>query len=166
MIGPERALVTPRVVSAEASGAVPVEEILAAAEGKSAGAIEIVGGPGRGKTTALAHLAVVAPGEPPVALLADASHAVLRLANLAAVDLEEARLTQADLRGADLSRARFVRADLAGADLRGAQVRGANLRGAAIANADFYLVDLRDARYTPDQYEHFLRCGAILLHWK
>jgi hypothetical protein len=28
---------------------------------------------------------------------------------------------------------------------------------------DFYLVDLRDATYNPDQEEWFRRCGAILV---
>jgi hypothetical protein len=29
-------------------------------------------------------------------------------------------------------------------------------------NVDFHLVDLRDARYAPEQEAHFRRCGAIL----
>ncbi|MHC4404061.1 MAG: pentapeptide repeat-containing protein [Planctomycetota bacterium] len=47
-------------------------------------------------------------------------------------------------------------------EIRKANLRGADLRGAAIADVDFYLVDLRDAHYTPEQAEHFRRCGAIL----
>jgi hypothetical protein len=35
-------------------------------------------------------------------------------------------------------------------------------REANIEDADFYLVDLRDAQYSPDQAEHFRRCRAIL----
>ena len=31
-----------------------------------------------------------------------------------------------------------------------------------IEDVDFYLVDLRDAKYTPDQAEHLRRCRAIL----
>jgi hypothetical protein len=46
--------------------------------------------------------------------------------------------------------------------IRKANLRGADLRGANISGADFYLVDLRDAVYTPDQEDHFARCGAIL----
>jgi uncharacterized protein YjbI with pentapeptide repeats len=47
-------------------------------------------------------------------------------------------------------------------EIRKANLRGADLRGAKISSVDFYLVDLRDARYYPDQAEHFRRCGAIL----
>src|SRR5262249_1061863 len=47
-------------------------------------------------------------------------------------------------------------------EIRKANLRGADLRGAKIEGVDFYLVDLRDARYTPDQAEHFRRCRAIL----
>ncbi|HYG74907.1 MAG TPA: pentapeptide repeat-containing protein [Planctomycetota bacterium] len=43
-----------------------------------------------------------------------------------------------------------------------ANLRGADLRGANIDNVDFYLVDLRDARYDARQEEHFRRCRAIL----
>ena len=37
-----------------------------------------------------------------------------------------------------------------------------NLRGANIEGVDFYLVDLRGAKYTDDQREYLKRCGAIL----
>lgn len=47
-------------------------------------------------------------------------------------------------------------------EIRKANLRGADLRGAKIDDVDFYLVDLRDAKYTPDQERHFRRCGAIL----
>jgi uncharacterized protein YjbI with pentapeptide repeats len=47
-------------------------------------------------------------------------------------------------------------------EIRKANLCGADLRGASIKDVDFYLVDLRDARYTSDQEEHFRRCGAIL----
>jgi hypothetical protein len=40
--------------------------------------------------------------------------------------------------------------------------RGADLRDARIDHVDFYLVDLRDALYDPDQADHFRRSGAIL----
>jgi hypothetical protein len=36
------------------------------------------------------------------------------------------------------------------------------LRGAIIDGVDFYLVDLRGAKYDHRQAEHFRRCGAIL----
>jgi uncharacterized protein YjbI with pentapeptide repeats len=47
-------------------------------------------------------------------------------------------------------------------EIRKANLRGADLRGANIENVDFYLVDLRDAKYTRDQGEHFRHCRAIL----
>ena len=47
-------------------------------------------------------------------------------------------------------------------EIRKANLRGADLRGANIKGVDFYLVDLRDAKYTRDQAEHFRRCRAIL----
>jgi hypothetical protein len=37
------------------------------------------------------------------------------------------------------------------------------LRGARIDGTDFYLVDLRAARYTKEQAKHFGACGAILV---
>ena len=36
-------------------------------------------------------------------------------------------------------------------EIRKANLRGADLPRASIANVDFYLVDLRNARYTPEQ---------------
>jgi uncharacterized protein YjbI with pentapeptide repeats len=48
-------------------------------------------------------------------------------------------------------------------EIRKANLRGADLRGAIVDRADFYLVDLRGARYTPAQADHFRRCGAILV---
>lgn len=47
-------------------------------------------------------------------------------------------------------------------EVRKANLRGADLRGANFDNVDFYLVDLRDARYSADQGEWLRRCGAIL----
>ena len=47
-------------------------------------------------------------------------------------------------------------------EIRKACLCGADLRGATLEGTDFYLVDLRDAKYTEDQHEHFARCGAIL----
>lgn len=36
------------------------------------------------------------------------------------------------------------------------------LRGALVEHTDFYLVDLRGAKYTEEQGRHFANCGAIL----
>ena len=47
-------------------------------------------------------------------------------------------------------------------EIRKANLSGADLRGANVDNTDFYLVDLRAALYDRRQYEHFLRCDAIL----
>lgn len=47
-------------------------------------------------------------------------------------------------------------------EIRKANLRGADLRGALVADTDFYLVDLRDAKYDAEQERHFRRCGAIL----
>lgn len=46
--------------------------------------------------------------------------------------------------------------------IRKANLRGADLRGAKIEGADFYLVDLRDAKLDPDQVKYLRRCRAIL----
>ncbi len=43
-----------------------------------------------------------------------------------------------------------------------ASLHGADLRGANIEGVDFYLVDLRAAKYDPEQLEHFRQCKAIL----
>jgi uncharacterized protein YjbI with pentapeptide repeats len=47
-------------------------------------------------------------------------------------------------------------------DIRKADLRGTDLRGASIGNVDFYLVDLRGARYDATQAVHLRRTGAIL----
>ena len=47
-------------------------------------------------------------------------------------------------------------------EIRKANLKGADLRGANVNHVDFYLVDLRNALYSPEQGEHFRRCGAIL----
>ena len=47
-------------------------------------------------------------------------------------------------------------------EIRKANLRGADLRGAKIDNVDFYLVDLRDALYDPEQEDQLRRTGAIL----
>jgi|HubBroStandDraft_6_1064221.scaffolds.fasta_scaffold26571_1 uncharacterized protein YjbI with pentapeptide repeats len=47
-------------------------------------------------------------------------------------------------------------------EIRKANLRFCDLRGALVESVDFYLVDLRGARYDTRQAEHFRRCGAIL----
>jgi hypothetical protein len=47
-------------------------------------------------------------------------------------------------------------------EIRRANLCGADLRGADVRDVDFYLVDLRGARYDRHQAEHFRRCDAIL----
>ncbi|MBI2922457.1 MAG: pentapeptide repeat-containing protein [Planctomycetes bacterium] len=47
-------------------------------------------------------------------------------------------------------------------EIRKADLRGADLRFARVLDTDFYLVDLRGAKYTLEQGEHFARTGAIL----
>jgi len=47
--------------------------------------------------------------------------------------------------------------------IRKANLRRADLRGARIEDTDFYLVDLREARFDDAQAEHFRRCKAILV---
>jgi uncharacterized protein YjbI with pentapeptide repeats len=117
--------------------------------------------------------------------------AVFRRAKLIGAGLAEIDWEGADLRDADLSYSTFhlgsSRSGLVGSpiasegsrtgfytdefldqgfkspeEIRKANLCGADLRGAWIGNVDFYLVDLRNARYTAEQAEHFRRCGAIL----
>jgi uncharacterized protein YjbI with pentapeptide repeats len=47
-------------------------------------------------------------------------------------------------------------------EIRKANLRGADLRGAFVKDVDFYLVDLRDAKYTREQEAHFRQCRAIM----
>jgi uncharacterized protein YjbI with pentapeptide repeats len=47
-------------------------------------------------------------------------------------------------------------------EIRKANLCGCDLRGALVGSTDFYLVDLRGAKYDPQQEQHFRRCGAIL----
>jgi uncharacterized protein YjbI with pentapeptide repeats len=112
--------------------------------------------------------------------------ATLRQTGLADIDWEEA-----DLRDADLTNASFhlgsTRSGLVGSnipcegsrtgfytddyqeqnfkdpeEIRKACLCGANLLGAKVEGTDFYLVDLRQAVYSPDQENHFIRTRAIL----
>jgi fluoroquinolone resistance protein len=110
----------------------------------------------------------------------------LRETGLADVDWEGA-----DLRGADLRDCTFhlgsTRSGLVGSpiacegsrtgfytddyddqtykspeDIRKANLCGADLRGAKLEGVDFYLVDLRGARFDAEQKAHLRRSGAIL----
>jgi uncharacterized protein YjbI with pentapeptide repeats len=114
-----------------------------------------------------------------------------RGATLAFAGLAEIEWPDADLRDADLSFATFhmgsSRSGLVGSpiasegsrtgfytdelheqefkspeEIRKANLCGADLRGAKIDDVDFYLVDLRGARYTPDQEDQLRSSGAIL----
>ncbi len=110
----------------------------------------------------------------------------LRDAGLAEVDWPGACLRDADLRGASFhlgssrnglvgspiacegSRTGFYTDDYDDQDIkpaeeiRKANLRGADLRGASIEGVDFYLVDLRGAKYTIGQAAQLRHCRAIL----
>ena len=47
-------------------------------------------------------------------------------------------------------------------EIRKANLCGADLRGANLDHVDFYLVDLRDAKFDPRDRPHLQQCGAIL----
>ncbi len=117
---------------------------------------------------------------------ADFRKSRLRHAGLADIQWEGADLCEADLRGCSFhlgssrsglvgspypghgSRTGFYTDDYdqqsykAPEEIRKANLCGADLRGALIDGVDFYLVDLRGAKYDPQQAEHFRRCDAIL----
>jgi uncharacterized protein YjbI with pentapeptide repeats len=119
---------------------------------------------------------------------ADFTSAVLCGARLADIDWEGADLRNADLRDCTFhlgsSRSGLVNSPIAcegsrmgfygdefdqqtyraAEEIRKANLRGADLREADLGTTDFYLVDLRDAKYTPSQFEHLRRCGAILFN--
>ena len=117
---------------------------------------------------------------------ANFTHASLCGARLADIDWEGADLLFADLRECTFhfgsSRSGLVGSPIASEgsrtgfygdefdqqtfrppeEIRKANLCKADLTGAQLANTDFYLVDLRVAKYTADQFEHLRRCGAIL----
>jgi uncharacterized protein YjbI with pentapeptide repeats len=117
---------------------------------------------------------------------ANFSFADLRETGLADVDWEGADLNGADLRDCSFhlgstrsglvgspiacegSRTGFYTDDYdeqtfkAPEEIRKANLCGADLRGANLEGVDFYLVDLRGARYEAEQERHLRRCGAIL----
>lgn len=110
----------------------------------------------------------------------------LRSTGLAEIDWPNADLREADLRGATFhmgsSRSGLVGSPIAcegsrtgfytdefneqdfrsPEDIRKANLCGADLRGAIIEDVDFYLVDLRGAKYTKDQEPQLRATGAIL----
>src|SRR5206468_4303269 len=110
--------------------------------------------------------------------------AYLRGARLAGVEWPGANLRNADLSGANFhlgssrsglvgstipcegSKTCFYTDDYNDQDykspeeIRKANLCGADLRGAKIDDVDFYLVDLRGARYSKSQASHLARCGA------
>ncbi|HET6247444.1 MAG TPA: pentapeptide repeat-containing protein [Tepidisphaeraceae bacterium] len=47
-------------------------------------------------------------------------------------------------------------------EIRKANLHGADLRGAKTAGVDFYLVDIRNARFSRAQAKWFRKCGAIM----
>lgn len=117
---------------------------------------------------------------------ADFSGACLRNAGLAEISWERANLRGADLRGVSFhlgstrsgrvgspiasegSRTGFYTDEFeeqvykAPEEIRKANLCGADLRGAKIDDVDFYLVDLRGAKFDPEHEAHLRRCGAIL----
>jgi uncharacterized protein YjbI with pentapeptide repeats len=110
----------------------------------------------------------------------------LRDTGLAEIEWEGVCLCDADLRGASFhlgsSRSGLVGSPIASEgsrtgfytddyeeqafkspeEIRKANLSGADLRGARLDNVDFYLVDLRGARFDPKIEPHLRRCGAIL----
>jgi uncharacterized protein YjbI with pentapeptide repeats len=117
---------------------------------------------------------------------ADFSYADLRNSGLAEIDWQGASLRKTDLRGATFhmggSRSGLVGSPIASEgsrtgfytdefeeqhfkspeEIRKANLCGVDLRGALIDGVDFYLVDLRGAKYDPDQEQQLRRSGAIL----
>lgn len=117
---------------------------------------------------------------------ADLRGARFREAGLAEIDWEGADLRGADLRGCTFhmgsTRSGLVDSPIAcegsktgfytdeyveqtfrePEEIRKANLRFVDLRGARIDDVDFYLVDLRGARYTFDQEQWLRRSGAIL----
>jgi uncharacterized protein YjbI with pentapeptide repeats len=107
--------------------------------------------------------------------------AKLNNTGLADIDWEGADLREADLRGATFhmgsSRSGKVGSPIASEGSRTGfytdefheqefkspeEIRKADLRGANVDGVDFYLVDLRGAKYDSLQEQHFRRCRAIL----
>src|SRR5262249_28104500 len=73
MIQPKRALVRPRVLASADADTELLEDAVADALAEGVRGIAIVGAPGSGRTTALAHVASVLAGEPDVRFLDEPS---------------------------------------------------------------------------------------------
>lgn len=118
---------------------------------------------------------------------ADFRDAYLCGAGLADIHWEDADLREADLRGCTFHMG-STRSGLVGSpypghgsktgfytddyydqgykrpeEIRKANLCGADLRAAKLDGVDFYLVDLRGAKFDPDAAEHLQKCGAILV---
>jgi uncharacterized protein YjbI with pentapeptide repeats len=92
MIEPLRAPVRPRGMAPEIGEAILLEDVFLDALRTPTGAVEIVGGPGSGKTTALAHLASIVPPDRKVTFLdAPTSLSVTELADNAIVTFTSLR---------------------------------------------------------------------------
>jgi uncharacterized protein YjbI with pentapeptide repeats len=117
---------------------------------------------------------------------ANLRRADLQNTGLADIDLEGADLRRANLRGASFHLG-STRSGLVGSvipcegsktgfytdereeqyfrrpeEIRKANLRRADLRGAKIKGVDFYLVDVRGAKYSAKQGKYLKRCGAIM----
>lgn len=122
----------------------------------------------------------------------DLPGADFRSANLQGAKLADIHWENADLRGAHLRGCTFhmgsTRSGLVGSpypghgsktgfytddyydqgykrpeEIRKANLCGADLRGAKLDGVDFYLVDLRGAKFNPEIADHLHKCGAILV---
>jgi uncharacterized protein YjbI with pentapeptide repeats len=122
-----------------------------------------------------------------ILLRADFRKASLRGAGLADIHWENADLREADLRSCTFhmgsTRSGLVDSPYPGhgsktgfytddyydqgykrpEEIRKANLCGADLRGAKLVGVDFYLVDLRGAKFDPDAAEYLQKCGAILV---
>ena len=140
-VRPTKALVRPRVATSHGRDVRPLEDVVAElADEYPPGVVWLVGDPGSGKSTAIAHLAELHKGDP----------------RLAFRDAMEGSLT--GFYTDDREETHFKRPE----EIRKANLRGADLRGANVEGVDFYLVDLREALLDRDQEKQARRTGAIL----
>ena len=144
---------------------------------------------GDGKTTALAHLAARYANDSRINIFDDVYlffQADLRNAGLAEIDWQDCDLRNADLRGAAFHLG-STRCGLVGSpypshgtrtgfytddyeelafrqpeEVRKANLGGCDLRGANLDGVDFYLVDLRKARFDRARRRQLIATGAIL----
>src|SRR5689334_16390825 len=95
MFTPERAAVRPRAISPETGDAVPLESVVIdLLERDHATAIQIIGGPGSGKTAALRHLSAVLPSPSSALPLDDANDGSMK--REATVECSSARVMLLD----------------------------------------------------------------------